>query len=72
MDLRLSDEKEKILHNEYDIMLTRDMRKELNKMGGLMEPLLKVAAEQAATKATAETEKNLNSKVFATLWKVGA
>lgn len=41
-------------------------------MGGLMEPLLKVAAEQAATKATAETEKNLNSKVFATLWKVGA
>ena len=53
MDLRLSDEKEKILLNEYDITLTRDMRKELNKMGGLMEPLLKVAAEKAAT----ETEK---------------
>ena len=32
------------------------MRKELTKMGGLMEPLLKVAAIQAAEKATAETE----------------
>ena len=53
MDLKLADEKEKILHDEYDITLTRDMRKELNKMGGLMEPLLKVAAE----KASAETEK---------------
>ena len=57
MDLKLADEKEKILHDEYDITLTRDMRKELTKMGGLMEPLLKVAAEQAATKATIETEK---------------
>ena len=53
MDLKLADEKEKILHEEYDITLTRDMKKELNKMGGLMEPLLKVAAE----KASAETEK---------------
>ncbi|MBO4780057.1 MAG: PD-(D/E)XK nuclease family transposase [Selenomonadaceae bacterium] len=53
MDLKLADEKEKILQDEYDITLTRDMRKELNKMGGLMEPLLKVAAEKAAT----ETEK---------------
>lgn len=52
MDLKLADEKEKILRDKYDITLTRDMRKELNKMGGLMEPLLKVAAE----KATAETE----------------
>ena len=61
MDLKLSDEKEKILHDEYDITLTRDMRKELTDMGGLMEPLLKIAAEQAAeqaaTKATVETEK---------------
>jgi hypothetical protein len=53
MDLKLADEKEKILLDEYDITLTRDMRKELNKMGGLMEPLLKVAVEQAS----AETEK---------------
>ena len=27
MDLKSSDEKEKILHDEYDVMLTRDMRK---------------------------------------------
>jgi hypothetical protein len=53
MDLKLADEKEKILHEEYDITLTRDMKKELKKMGGLMEPLLKVAVE----KASAETEK---------------
>ena len=57
MDLKLSDEKEKILRDEYDITLTRDMRKELNQMGGLMEPLLKVAVEQAAEKTAAETEK---------------
>ena len=57
MDLRLSDEKEKILLDDYDITLTRDMRKELTQMGGLMEPLLKIAAEQAAEKATTETEK---------------
>lgn len=53
MDLKLSDEKEKILLNEYDITLTRDMRKELTQMGGLMEPLLKATAEKTA----AETEK---------------
>ena len=53
MDLRLAEEKEKIFLDEYDITLTRDMRKELTKMGGLIEPLLKVAAERAAT----ETEK---------------
>ena len=57
MDLRLSDEKEKILLDEYNITLTRDMRKELTQMGGLMEPLLKVAALEAAKKTAAETEK---------------
>ena len=57
MDLRLSDEKEKILHDEYDIKLTRDMRKELTQMGGLMEPLLKVAVEQTRETTAAETEK---------------
>ena len=53
MDLKSSDEKEKILLDEYDITLTRDMRKELTDMGGLMEPLLKATAEKTA----AETEK---------------
>ena len=57
MDLKLADEKEKILHDKYDIALTRDMRKELTEMGGLMEPLLKVAAEQVAEKTAAETER---------------
>ena len=57
MDLKSSAEKEKILLDEYDITLTRDMRKELTKMGGLMEPLLKIATIQATEKATAETEK---------------
>ena len=57
LGIRLSDEKEKVLHDEYDITLTRDMRKELTQMGGLMEPLLKVAATQAAEKAATETEK---------------
>ena len=77
MDLKLADEKEKILHDEYDITLTRDMRKELNKMGGLMEPLLKIAAEQAAekaaTEATAKAEKrtlldNIRNLMETTKW----
>lgn len=62
MDLRLSDEKEKILHDEYDITLTRDMRKELTQMGGLMEPLLKIAATQAAEKAAAEAAAETEKK----------
>ena len=57
IDLKSSNEKEKILCDEYDITLTRDMRKELTDMGGLMEPLLKVATEQVAEKTAAEIEK---------------
>ena len=57
MDLKSSDEKEKILLDQYNITLTRDMQKELIKMGGLMEPLLKIAALEAAEKTAAETEK---------------
>ena len=53
MDLKSSEEKEFILHDQYNIDLTHDMRKELTTMGGLMEPLLKVAT----VKATEETEK---------------
>ena len=51
MDKKKTDEKEKILREEYEIELTRDMRGELEKMGGLMEPLLEMAAEEAAEKA---------------------
>ena len=69
MDLRLSDEKEKILHDKYDITLTRDMRKDLIKMGGLMEPLLKVAVEQTRETTAAETEKKSRLEDIRSLMK---
>jgi len=53
MDLKSSAEKETILHDEYHIDITRDMREELRKMGGLMEPAVEIAAE----KKPAETKK---------------
>ena len=64
VDIKSSDEKETILRDEYDIELTRDMKEELKKMGGLMEPAVKFAAERAAkeaakkakAEATAETK----------------
>ena len=55
MDLKSSDEKEKILREEYQINLTHDMRKEVTKMSGLMEPLLEIAAEKAATESETKT-----------------
>ena len=61
MELKTSEEKEKILREDYEIEITRDMKEELSKMGGLMEPLLNIAAKQAAKKAAeraaAESEK---------------
>ena len=57
MDQKKTGEKEKILRDEYDIELTRDMKGELVEMGGLMEPLLEMAAEEAAEKASVETKK---------------
>ena len=54
MDKKKTSEKEKILHDEYKIKLTRDMREELVGMGGLMEPLLEIVV---AEKALADTEK---------------
>ena len=56
MELKTSEEKEKILREEYKIEITREMKEELKKMGGLMEPLLNIAARQAA----AESEKKSN------------
>ena len=47
MDKKKTGEKEKILRDEYEIALTRDMREEVVEMGGLMEPLLEMAAEEA-------------------------
>ena len=65
VDIKSSGEKENILRDEYDINLTRDMKEELKKMGGLMEPAVKFAAKRAAkeaakkakAEATAETKK---------------
>jgi hypothetical protein len=56
MELKTSEEKEKILKEEYKIKITREMKEELKEMGGLMEPLLNIAAKQAAEKAAAESE----------------
>ena len=47
MDLKSSEEKTKIL---------QDVKEELEKMGGLMEPLLNIAKKQAAKQAAAETK----------------
>lgn len=66
MELKSSEEKAKILHDNYNIELSRDMKEELEKMGGLMQPLLDIAieqttervTEQVTAKVTAETEKN--------------
>ena len=77
MELKTSEEKEKILREEYDLEISEDMKEELEKMGGLMEPLLEIAAEQAAkeaaekaaAKATAETEKNISLKNIRNLMK---
>ncbi len=73
MDKKKTEEKEKILRSEYDIELTRDMREEIVEMGGLMEPLLEIAAEEAAEKAVAETKKttlveNIRSLMETTKW----
>ena len=81
MNAKKTEEKEKILHDEYKIELTRNMKGELVKMGGLMEPLLEIAAEEAAEKAakeatekaTAETKKatlleNIRNLMDSTKW----
>ena len=62
MDKKKTEEKEKILREEYEIELTRDMREEIVEMGGLMEPLLEIAAEEATEKAEVNTFiKNIRS-----------
>ena len=69
MELKTSEEKEKILHNDFNIELSTDMREELEKMGGLMQPLLDIAAEQAAEKAAAESKKETLLKNIRSLMK---
>jgi len=73
MDVKKTEEKEKILREEYEIELTRDMREEIVEMGGLMEPLLEMAAEEAAEKAAkkavADTEKKMGLEYIRNLMK---
>ena len=69
MDLKSSEEKAKILHDDYKIELSSDMKEELEKMGGLMEPLLNIAKKQAAKQAAAETERKSKLEDIRSLMK---
>ena len=61
MDLKSSEEKAKILRENFQIEISQNVKEELKKMGGLMEPLLNIAkkqaAKQAAEQAAAETKR---------------
>ena len=58
LDLLNTEQKEAILLNDYGIKLTRDMREEMERMGGLMQPAVDMAVRKAVTKAVTETEIN--------------
>ena len=74
IDLHSSIEKEKKLKKDFGVSISRDMRKELDKMGGLMQPAVNLAVkkivgqkikeavgeavEKAVEKTTKEVEKN--------------
>ena len=57
MDLKSSEEKEAILQDEYHIEITHNMREELKRMGGLMEPAVEAAVEVAVEVAVDEAKK---------------
>ena len=57
LDMLKTEQKADILLNDYGITLTRDMRKEIEDMGGLMEPAIKFAAMKAAEETAAKVEK---------------
>ena len=56
LDLLKTEQKETILIDEYGIKLTRDMREEIDKMGGLMQPAIDMAVRKAVSQAVAEKE----------------
>ena len=66
LDLLKTEEKETILLDDYGIKLTRDMREEIDRMGGLMQPAVDMAVkkivnetvQKAVTQAVAEKEIN--------------
>lgn len=63
MDLKTSDEKETILHDEYQINITHDMKEELRKMGGLMEPALEAAEKRIAKRITKKVAEETATRV---------
>ena len=63
MDLKSSAEKETILHDEYHIDITRDMREELRKMGGLMEPAIEVSNDETKKKTLIESVRKMMKKL---------
>ena len=54
LDLLKTEQKEAILLDDYGIKLTRDMRGEMDRMGGLMQPAVDMAVKKATKKAAAE------------------
>ena len=58
LDMLKTEQKADILLNDYGIKLTRDMREEIDRMGGLMEPAIKFAAMKAAEEAAEETKES--------------
>ena len=56
LDLLKTEQKETILIDEYGIKLTRDMREQIDKMGGLMQPAIDMAVRKAVSQAVAEKE----------------
>ena len=63
MDLKSSAEKETILHDEYHIDITRDMKEELRKMGGLMEPAIEVSNDETKKKTLIESVRKMMKKL---------
>ena len=64
LDLLKTEQKEAILLDDYGIKLTRDMREEIDRMGGLMQPAVDMAVkkivnetvQKAVSQAVAEKE----------------
>ena len=56
LDLLKTEQKEEILLDDYGIKLTRDMREEIDRMGGLMQPAIDMAVRKAVSQAVAEKE----------------
>lgn len=51
--------RKKILKDDFNIKISRDMRKELDDMGGLMQPVIDIAVKQAVKKNTKKVTKKV-------------